>query len=184
MGDYYLSCYFVKSKKQSRYETVKKVIVNFSIIVEKDMWIKESTLQFRYADLEVDTTGKYYPHNYPYSYGLGGGYNSSISVEAFGRMDFIITIYGYAHHPEICIGEHVYKVDYTIQPGEVLTIDSRKHKIILTKTNGITMNMFRYRDIRHYIFEKITAGELPVYWNGSYDWDILLLEERSEPEWT
>lgn len=183
IGDCYILCYISKSKKSRRYINAKQSVITFSVVPD-GAWLKETPIQFRYAFQEIDNTGKRYPYNYPYNYGLGGGYNSAISLEAFGSMDFIITIYGYAHNPEICIGENTYKVDYTIQPGEVLRIDSKNHTVILTKTNGVTLSLFRYRGIRSYIFEKITSGEHPVYWNGDFDWDILLLEERSEPKWT
>lgn len=182
-NNYYKECYIIAGTidnwEEDFYTTDKKI----KIVAKDGTWIKEMPFSYHWNDQEADTTGKRYPYNYPYNYGMGGGYNSMIELESFGDMDFILTIYGYAQNPEICIGEQTYKVDYTIQPGEVLMIDSKNHKVFLVKTNGVTLNLFRYRDIRHYIFEKIASGNRPVYWNGAFDWDIQLFEERSEPKW-
>lgn len=183
MGDYYLSCYFVKSKKQSRYENVKKAIVNFSIIVEEDMWIKEEMFKFRYKEQPVDTSGRGYPYGYSYDYAAGGGYTSDIENTHFGYSDCVITIFGYANKPEVSIGGNTYKLNYTVQTGERAVIDTKQKTVQLSKKNGVVVNLFRYRDTSHYIFSKIKPGIQPVYWNGNFDFDVLMKMERSEPEW-
>ena len=33
------------------------------------------------------------------------------------------------------------------------------------------------------IFQKIVAGENHIWWNGDYDIDILLIQNRGEPGW-
>lgn len=183
IGEYYLSCYFVKSKKQSIYENAKKAIVNFSVVVEKDVWIKKTRHEFIHEDIP-DISGRGYPYGYEYDYSIGSGYMDILDNEHFASCDFILEIRGYSFKPSITIGGHVYKVNETIQANEILTIDSKEKTIILTKNNGVKVNLFSKREKSSYIFEKIHSGENQVYWNSGFNFEITLFEERSEPKWT
>ena len=183
INNYYIPCYVHKSTKEARYINVKKSIVHFEI-VKSGGWIKETTFPFRWEEQEIDESGKTYPYNYPYNYGMGTGYNSEIEVESISDMNFILTIYGYAHNPEISIAGNTYRIDHGVASGEVLRINSKERTAYLTKPNGSTLSMFRYRYKDSWIYEKIPSGKLPVYWNGSFNFDLLLMEERSEPKWT
>ena len=71
-----------------------------------------------------------------------------------------------------------------MEEGEYLTIDSTTKKIFLTKNDGTIINQFNNRNRDSYIFEKIPAGSNVVTWNGDFAFDVILLEERSEPKWT
>ena len=68
--------------------------------------------------------------------------------------------------------------------GEYLTIDSATKKIFLTAVDGTTANKFNNRNRDSYIFEKIQPGGNVVAWDGTFGFDVILLEERSEPKWT
>ena len=184
INDYYIPCYVHKSLKSARYINVKRSVVNFEIVQEGG-WIKETTFPFRWQEQEVDESGKTYPYNYPYNYGMGTGFNAEIEVESISDMNFILTIYGYVYEPEISIGQNTYKIDHEVSPGEELCINSRDRTIyLINRSTGIVRNMFRYRSKDYWIFEKISPGVLPIYWNGAYNFDLQLLEERSEPKWT
>lgn len=184
IDNYYIPCYVHKSSKGARYINEKRVVVNFEI-VKSGGWIKETTIPFRWQEQEVDTSGKAYPYNYPYNYGMGTGYTSEIEIESISDMDFVLTIYGYINKPEISIGFNTYMVDHEVAPNEELVINSRDRTIyLINRPTGIVKSMFRYRSKDFWIFEKIPSGILPVYWNGAYDFDLKLLEERSEPKWT
>jgi phage-related protein len=95
-----------------------------------------------------------------------------------------LRIYGACINPAIIIGDHTYKVNCSVNAGEYLTIDSTTKKIYITGTDGTVTNVFSKRDRENYIFEKISVGMVTVAWGGGYGFDLILLEERSEPKWT
>ena len=47
----------------------------------------------------------------------------------------------------------------------------------------MVINLFPYREKGYDIFQKIVAGENNIWWNGDYDIDILLIQNRGEPGW-
>jgi hypothetical protein len=183
IGDYYLPCYIVKSVK-SDYLNSYRMSVNLTIVTEADTWFKDLTIALRPGEQAEDLSGRGYNYGYEYDYSSSSGNSYQANQEGFCSCDFIFTIYGYADNPEIIINNHVYKLNYTVQKDEQVAIDSRKKRITLTKKNGATRNLFRYRDKTSDIFEKVPSGNINIYLNNNYDCDIMLLLERSEPEWT
>lgn len=182
IGDYYLHGYVYASQK-SEYLTHKNMLTtSISIVGDTDAWIKVTRKEFIHQDVP-DTTGRGYPYGYNYDYSMGNGYLNNIFNDHFASCDFIMKISGYAFEPTVTIGEHIYRVRETVQANEVLTIDSKAKTIILTKNNGVQVNLFSKRDRENYIFEKIPSGDLPVYWNSGFNFEITLFEERSEPKW-
>lgn len=179
---YYLQCYLYANEYEEWEELFYAVEKKVKLIAPALIWKKEKTVQFRYQEQQVDTSGRGYPYGYNYDYHAGTGYDSSMENDGFADMDFILTLYGYASNPEIDIGGNAYHLNYTIQKNEYVIVNSAKRTITLIKENGAVVNLFRYRDSSR-IFDKIPTGEVSVYWNGSFDFDIMLLEERSEPLW-
>ena len=182
IGDYYLQCYVYASKK-SEYLTHKNLLTtSISVAGDTENWIKETGKNFLYSVSE-DTTGKGYEYGYEYDYAMGNGNTGLLTNEHFASCHFIIQVSGYAFEPSITIADHIYKVNETVQKGEVLTIDSKKKTITLRRSTGDIVNVFSKRDKDNYIFEKIPSGLLPVYWNSDFNFAITLFEERSEPKW-
>lgn len=184
-NNYYLDCYIIAGgldEWEPDFEATDKKI---KIASQEGKWIKETTVPFRWQEQQVDQSGKTYPYNYPYNYGIGTGFNSEVEVDSISDMDFIITIYGYAHNPEISIGANTYKIEHEVSPSEILVINSKDKTVyLINRSTGIVKSMFRYRSKDYWIFEKISSGDHLVYWNGAYNFDLQLLEERSEPKWT
>ena len=77
----------------------------------------------------------------------------------------------------------MYQVDCEVGEGEYLTVDSTTKKIFVTKNDGTIVNCFNSRNKNSYIFEKIPSGNNAVTWSGEYGFDVILMEERSEPKW-
>ena len=182
-NDYYIDCYIIAGSYEEWEPDFEATDKKVKIATQNGMWIKETTFPFRWEEQEIDESGKAYPYNYPYNYGMSTGFSSSIEVESISDMDFILTIYGYAHNPEISIGANTYKINHEVAPGEILRINSKEQTAYLIKQNGLTLSMFRYRNKNSWIYEKIPSGTIPVYWSGAFDFNLLLMEERSEPKW-
>lgn len=183
IGDYYLQCYVYASQKSEYLTHKNQLTTSISVVGSTGNWIKETRHEFIYGESE-DTTGRDYPHDYEYDYSAGAGNTNKLVNEHFAPCHFVMKISGYAFEPSITIADHIYKVNETVQANEILTIDSRKKTITLTKNNGVQVNLFGKREKSSYIFEKIPSGELQIYWNGEFNFEVTLYEERGEPKWT
>lgn len=179
----YMKCCIIASdikEYEEDYYTCDKTI---KIVGANGVWIEEHREEFRYAAMRKIVSGRGYPYGYEYDYTSGIGYNAELTNVHYGDGNCLITIYGYARNPEIVIGDNTYKLNYIIQDGETVYIDTESRKVRLIKKNGVVVNLFRYRDRDNYIFNKIRGGKQSVYWNGNFDFDVLVKTERGEPKW-
>lgn len=182
VGDYYIECYLI-GKEIDNSIIGKSAIETLTILPNSKAWIKKVKKEFN-PDTEVMGAGHGYPFEYPYGYSLGSGYTASITNEGCNDVDMIIEIYGYAYHPEIVIGGHSYKLNFTIEKNQKAVINTKDRTIKLYDLqNGTVKNLFMYRDKTNNIFEKLYPGEHSIFWNQNYNFDITILYERSEPEW-
>lgn len=78
---------------------------------------------------------------------------------------------------------NVYQVDISLNVGERLEIDSRKKTVKLIHSDGYTENVLWSAIKEYYIFEKIAAGTQIIAWDGSFAFDLILIDKRSEPLW-
>lgn len=183
IGDYYLRCYITGAKK-SQYLIQKSHMV-ISLTVQTDMpeWVKETTTTHT---MDSRTTEPYldYSFDYPHDY-KNELVNTNINNTHFVPSNFIITIFGFCTNPELYIGEHKYAVNVTVAENEYLTIDSRQKTITLTRISGEKVNCFNDRHRDSYIFEKVKPGyNIITSPNTQIQFNVTLLEERSEPKWT
>lgn len=183
IGDYYLQCYVYASQKSEYLLDKRLLTTTINIVADTGNWIKETRHDFIYSQ-STDETGRGYEYGYEYDYAQGSGNTNRLKNEHFAPCHFIMKISGYASTPSITIGDHIYRVHETIQNNEILTIDSKAKTITLTKNNGVQVNLFSKRDKESYIFEKIPSGDLNVYWNSEFNFEVALYEERGEPKWT
>lgn len=189
VGDYYFKCFVTKSEKKEYLNTKRMMKLTLTLTTEFPYWVKESTHTFGggggVAVLAADEEGVNldFPFDYPFDY------SSSIDTQSLNNTSFVPTnfrliIYGACTNPAVYIAGHTYQVNCTVGENEYLTIDSTTKKIFLTGNTGTIMNKFNLRNRDSYIFEKIPAGNNVVAWSGDFGFDIILLEERSEPKWT
>lgn len=187
VGDFYLPCYFVSSSKSEWKMGVNLLKMNFSLISERGMWLKEISYVFR-TDVSLPSTGGKKNLDFPYDFKCD--FSSSmvgrtINNTGIAPANFEITIYGACLNPYINIGGETYRVYASLDTGEYLKINSITKKIYKVKVNGEVVNQFNLRDRDpHPYFRKISPGINAVTWSGAYGVDVTLFEERSEPEWT
>lgn len=191
VNDYYMRCFIIGSKKSNYLVNKGYLETTLSVITDYPQWIKESTVSFR-ADgrvknsgVETEADGKCnldFSYDFPYDYTsyMAG---RTLNNPGFTSTNFRLIIFGSAVNPAVHIGGHTYQVNCVIQEGEYLTIDSLAKTITLTKIDGIKENHFNDRNRESYIFETIPAGNNSVTWNKTFGFDVVILEERSEPKW-
>lgn len=183
IGDYYLSGYFYSASKKD-YTVYNYTEVTLGFVTDESYWKKETLFTYRTNEESSQIHGLDYPYGYDYDYtsSANAGYIENVS---FVPCNFKMVIYGPAENPTAVIGENEYKVNVDIQPNEYLTIDSLNKKVYLTDTRGNITNCFKDRDLDSgYIFEKIPVGEAYLYISPVTNVDVVVIRERSEPEWT
>lgn len=158
------------------------MVLTVNIISDSSDWITEKEFMFLKNDATQDDKKKEYEYSYPYTY---SSYVQSSSVvnPFFVESDFRLRIYGDVTNPSITIGSHVYQINTSIEKGQRVEIDSNKRTIKLIKQNGSIENRFWEADKKSYIFEKIPTGENAVQYDGTFGFDLILLDRRSEPGW-
>lgn len=192
VGDYYFKCYVLKTKKSDYRKRAFRYAANeITLVSDYPYWIKETVHVFLRrdddssgGDAPIVTTKRNFDYNYdfPYDYlsaeGVRKLYNPS-----FTASNFRMIIYGSAHNPQVKIGDYTYQVNVDLLSSEYITIDSVEKTIIKTKFDGTKENVFGDRNKESYIFQKIEAGNNSVIWDGSFRFDVVLFDERSEPLW-
>ena len=184
LGGYYFKCFVTKSAKREYLTNKRYMKLTLTLHTDFPFWVKETTTSFGttgtaaegqpYLDYSVD-----YPMDFFCDMAI-----KPIVNNGFVASDFRLVIHGACVNPSVNIADHIYQVNCIVGENEHLTIDSSAKKIYLTSQDGIVTNQFNNRHRTSYVFEKIPTGRNVVLWNGDFGFDIILLEERSEPKWT
>lgn len=182
VGDYYLDCYLFGNEK-SKYDLRLGVFYSsLTVVTDRPAWIKETTQIFNNwsgsGDQMLD-----FPYDYPYDFTSPSKIRTLVNT-GFIDSDFKMIIYGEVTDPVIYIGGYEYSLTGHIGDHEYVEIDSRNKTVTLVQVDGTRVNWFSHRNKDNYIFQKLPAGEVAVSWLGTYRFDIILFEERSEPKWT
>lgn len=179
--EYYLSCYLYTGKyseyEEEFYTTNKKI----NVLTDIPFWIKETPYSFEAKALSISNVKKY-AYKYPYRYSISAGENF-IDNSHYADCNFKLRIYGPCVNPHIIIGTHRYQVWTILTAGEWLEIDSIRNKVYKVMVNGTKVSLFNERDKLSSVFEKIPPGRQRVAAPGTFNFDLVLYEERSEPEW-
>lgn len=184
IGNYYFKCFVTKSEKKDYLLNKRLMKLTLTLTTDFPFWVKETTHTFG-AD-QIDLLGaSHLDFNYDHPFDYSSDINSdTLNNSSFVPANFRMVIYGACTNPAVYIAGHTYQVNCTVAAGEYLTIDSSLKKVFLTSTTGEVTNMFSKRSRESYTFEKIPSGNCDVGWSGDFGFDVILLEERSEPKWT
>lgn len=190
IGDYYLKCYVTGSEKSKYLLNKGYVETKLTITTDYPQWIRETLTSFYtngdvISDVEEDPARKRnldYNVDFPYDY-MSEMKGKTLNNTGFVGVNFRLIIYGAAINPVIYISGHRYQVNCHVEENEQLTIDSIAKTILLTKRDGSVENHFHQRGRESYIFEKIPAGSNIVTWDKTFNFDVVMFEERSEPKW-
>lgn len=184
VGDYYTSGFITASAK-SEYLISKRYCKNDLTFVSADpAWFRDQTFVFALGRDEnaAGGSGFDYPYDYPFDYSVNTK-TRQILCDTIQSNKFKIRIYGEATNPAINISGHIYAINGMIKKGESLLIDSVNKTITLNTATGTKINWFDKRNRENYIFEPIPAGINDVRYDGTFGFDLTIIEERSEPKW-
>lgn len=181
IGDYYYSCYVVQNKKSDYLNMLNSAVINISAVTDEPYWVKEITTQFRPTN---SVHGLKYNKRYSYQYADDNIYftitNNTLSAAAFKLI-----VYGSCENPEIFIGGQRYKINVTLSANEYLTLTAfdEQKTIFVTHSDGTQTNCFNYREKSVNVFEPIPTGTFEITWDGSFCFDLIVCDRRSEPIW-
>lgn len=180
IDDNYLICYIFKSEK-SNWETKLMTSCEYGLVTDKPFWITETTKSFTKGS-GASSESLDYPHDYPCDYAPKIS-ASNIVNDNYAPSDFRLTIYGPVVNPAITIGENVYQVYTELLENEYLVIDTQERFVAQYGNTGGQTNKFNSRNKTYEIYAKIPAGISSVVWSGSFGFDIVMYQKRSEPRW-
>ena len=182
VGDQYQKCYIITSEKTGWEYDIELLDNTVTYVTEKSVWITEHPYYFRASEI-LSSNNKRYPGRYAYRY-ANGLTNTSITNEHYAECNFRLIIYGPCTNPAIYVGGYGYLFKIVLEEGEYLEIDSAAETVTKYMTSGIKVNAFNNRNFADSVFRPIQTGRQEVNWNGRFDFDLLPLEERSEPKWS
>ena len=183
VGDYYLKGFVTKSVKKEYLTSKRYMKIKLTVTTDFPYWIKETNTPYGLVSNLGDSPWLDYNVDFPVDY-FSDMASKDVVNTGFVASNFRLIIYGECVNPSVNIAGHTYQVNCNVGANEFLTIDSSTKKIFLTANDGTVTNQFNNRNRDSYIFEKIPAGSNVVTWNGDFAFDVILLEERSEPKWT
>lgn len=184
-GEYYTTGYITASKKSDYRMHGRYCLIELTLTSVNPAWSREKTHVFGGSQDTVQTnrSGVDYPFDYKYDFSVTTT-TRQLVCEGIKPNNFKLRIYGEATNPSVMIGGHIYAVNGMVKAGESLVIDSLNKTITLTTASGTKLNWFNNRSRESYIFQPIPAGLNNVMYNGSFKFDLIIIEERSEPKWT
>lgn len=180
-NDYYMSMYGVAQGHAEYDEYFESVEKELTILSAYPYWIKEHSFDFYRKKTVTEEKAKEYNYDLPTDL-LASISNDSVTNEHYISSNFRLRIKGPCVNPAITIANHTYKVNLTINADGILEVDSSTKTIMLIRGDE-KINCYKYRDKESYIFEHIPVGKSSVNWNGEFDFQLILLEERSEARW-
>lgn len=191
VGDYYLKCFVTASKKKNYLKKALKYSEDeITITTDYPWWVRELKYSYVVGDVpppegEIVTTKRNLDYNfdYPIDY-LSNRGSRALFNGSIVDSNFKLIMYGPCVNPQIKISGHVYQVNVTLIATEYVVVDSVTKTITKHNYDGTDSNAFSLRNRESYIFERIPAGTNMILWDGTFRFDIILYDERSEPAWT
>ena len=180
---YYMDCFIMDNTNSSWMYRKDYMYKTLKVVSPYGMWKQTHNSKFYITSSTFKT--KQYAYSYPYQYQRNNGIDS-INNTSYKDAYFIMTIYGPINNPSIAIGENSYIVNTNIADNEILVIDysSESTREIIKKdlNNTYSINCFNDRNKTTPFFKKIKSGNSSVRWDGTFQFEIILFEERSQPK--
>ena len=183
-GEYYTTGFITESKKSDYRVHGRTCKIDLILTSQDPAWSRETVHVFGSTDkgAAASRSGFDFPFDYDYDYSVSTASRQVVN-NTVKSSKFKLKIYGEATDPAVMINGHAYKVNGMVKAGESLLIDSLNKTIVLTTVSGTKINWFNNRDRHDYIFEPIPPGANNILYNGSFKFDLTIIEERSEPRW-
>lgn len=160
-----------------------------TLLFPRPLWVRNELYQFTVTDTTDAGTiaGGDYPKPYPYGYPMQAS-SKTIEVDTLGSSEFLWRVWGAAVDPYIIIDGNRYEVDCTVPANSRLELDTRERTIDLIDIKGNRETVLDKR-VRGgngsgtYAFRKLPNGTQVISSTGTFNYDIVIYNERTAPEW-
>jgi len=179
-GEYEIDCYITMSSTHFENPFIYN---DLNIYCPYPAWKRERKYELKYTENEKN--------EYPYlDYMYGYMYDYKATLPGYAQLvnggeapaNYKLVIYGAAANPVVYIdGVPVGITGYLTETERVEISSINKTVMIYGAVNRNAFNQ-RIKSDKS-IFDRIPAGAHEVAWNGAFDADLYLYEERSEPLW-
>jgi hypothetical protein len=187
---YTIECYVIASDTAAPTDEALESTNDVQIYCPYPFWLKENKYEIQATGADQIIDGLDFPFDLPCDLGVSG-YRRVIPFDASIPLDFRLVFYGVLTNPAIYINGHLYEVNVTVPHNSTLTISSiekndREKAVVLTYPSGTQTSVLYARNRESYIFEPIKPqnGQVIVSTAQSMNFDLYLIEKRSEPKWT
>ena len=194
-GNSYIRSYVTESSVEPDKDRPDRTINKVKFYCPVPFWYTEQTISIApvsdHTALDtdkayIDTEGENFGYGYPYSYKVELA-APHMDINHYAPSDFRLIVYGPAVNPTINIAGNQYKVNYSVEDGQVLIIDSRStqpwDRRVYLVAGQTVINVFDYRDPAGSILKKIPPGDIAIGYARTYGIELTVYKERSEPEW-
>lgn len=184
LGEPYLTCFLAVDSSVNHYaEKSRWVSKDLTILVTEPFWRTEKSYRFLSGVAVPVEDAKRYDLKYDYRYAAILA-SDNIENDHYTDSPMIITIYGPADNPTVTIGGKIYRVNASVSATQRIVIDQIHRKIESVSASGDRTSLFDYRDKENDIFLPVLPGTQSVIYDGEFEFDVTLIQQRSEPQWT
>ena len=178
-GMYYIECYITSSETYYDKPWTQNML---QIFCPYPFWRRDIDYHLKVEDVD-EYEYLDFPYDFPYDYRAKLPGYANVLNPGIKKADWDMAINGYVLNPIVVIGDMSVGVNALIGAGETLYISSKNKTVKKVNQYGVETNLFNYRLKANSIFEPLPSGDLPVLWSGTFDIDLTVYEERSEPLW-
>ncbi|MBQ4313439.1 MAG: hypothetical protein IJC18_04430 [Clostridia bacterium] len=182
IGGRYLSCWCASDVKELSCDFTAMATVKLSVHPEYPCWCTEKKYSFSTALTQSEDDGHSYPYAYSYRYGLGRP-TLNIGNEHFSPSPMRIYFFGQASSPSIYVAGNRIGVNVELAEGEYAVVDQLTREVYKVDASGKRINCFDRRVKNGKTFGYAPSGVSLVELDSDGGVDIILIEQRSEPQW-
>ncbi len=174
----YMKCWCTSRQKELSCDFVTSASVVITVLPETPVWCRQKHCIL----LENDDSGEMIPAaDYFYTVG-GGSMTVTNSAAAASPMKIIFT--GPTDSPSAYINGEIIGANAALAEGEQLVIDQQERTVYKLDEYGERTNCFGSRYRGNAEFAYLPPGESIVQCSGVPKLEVVVIEQRSEPEWT
>lgn len=186
LNDYFMECNIYGMANSEYLESQNYLKTTMVVVSDKPGWVAYDNHSFKHQEAVEVGEQVDFPFDYPKDLLPRLSHQQILNNNTDFTTGFIMTIYGAVNNPEIIINNHTYSLNCSIDENDTVVIHSEGdiEKSITKYHNGVAENYFNKRNKESSIFEPILNGSNTVAWNNEFDFDITLIDKRSEPKWS
>lgn len=181
---YYMECWLIGTSNTEYLNSESYMKTEFAVVTDKPEWVKSKTLTFAPYESAAGQYDVDFSFDFPVDL-QAASYASNTLINPFAfASQFILTIYGACENPQITIGGYTYSFTCELAAGERLEVNTLTRKILKYSAQGAVSNYFNCRNKENSVFAAIPSGNKHVQWNNEFTFDLMIIQQRSEPEWS